>query len=103
MTRDDLGEHVTEIGRYGKVASFEPMPVAKARPPSANAAADVASDYHHRVAVSMVGSAVAVFRGGASELGHRDNDGIGHAVAEVGRQRGKSARELVEARRDLAG
>ena len=80
------------------------MPVSlRTRLPAVNAAANVAADHHHRVAVSVVRSAVAVFRRGASELGHRDDHGIGHTVAEVGSQRGKSARELVETRRDLAG
>src|SRR5512138_79205 len=101
MTGDDIRKHVAEIGGYGKVASFEPMSVSESRPPAVNAATDVASDHHHRVAVAMVRSAIAIFRSGASELGHGHDHGIGHALVEVGRERGKSARELTETRRDL--
>ena len=45
----------------------------------------------------MVGAAVAVLVHRAPELRHRQDDGVLHAVAEVGDQRGDRAREIVEA------
>ncbi len=79
------------------------MRVAETRPRTVHAAADVAADDHHRVAVPVIGAPVAVLGRGAPEFRHRDDDRVGKTVAEVRRERREAARELVEPVRDLAG
>src|SRR5258708_28712237 len=105
MAAHDFGEYAAEVGGDGEVppvvALFarEPGPAPVDLP-----AADVLStDDHHGVAVAMVGAAVAVLGDGPSKLAHRQNDDVGHAIAEVPREGREAAREIVEAPRKLAG
>ena len=57
---------------------------------------------HHRVAMTMIGAAVAVLRRRAPELRHRQDHGVGHALAEVLRQRGDAAATDRRAAGDLS-
>src|SRR5258708_11601439 len=105
MAAHNFGEYAAEVGRDGEVAPVvalfarEPGPAPVDLP-----AADVLStDDHHGVAVAMVGAAVAVLGDGPAKLAHRQDDDVGHAIAEVPRQGGKAAREIVEAARQLSG
>ena len=100
MADDDLAEDVAEVGRDREVASFEATLRREARPSSVDlAAAHAAADDQHRVAVAVIGAAVAVLRHRAPELRHREHDGVGHAIAEVGDERGDAPGEVVEPRR----
>src|SRR2546422_10144089 len=61
MARHDLAEHVPEVGRDREVSAFEAIRGGKARPRAVDASAHHrTADHHHRVAVTVVGSAVAV-------------------------------------------
>src|SRR5207244_854814 len=60
------------------------------------AAAHAAADHHHRVAVAVIRSAIAVFIHGPSKFGHRQHDGVVHAVVQIGYERGDAACEIVE-------
>jgi len=51
--------------------------------------------------VTVIGAAVAVFVHRPAELRHRQDDGVGHAIAEVRDQRRDRAREVVEAGGEL--
>ena len=103
VPHDDLAEDVAEVGRHREIAAFVALLDRQAGPAAVDlAAADAAADRHHRVAVSVIGAAVAVLPHRPSELRHRQHDGVGHAVAEVGDERGDAAREVVEARGELA-
>ena len=53
--------------------------------------------------MAVIGAAVAVLRHRAAELRHRQDDRVGHAIAEILRERGDAAREVVEAIGDLPG
>ena len=52
--------------------------------------------------MAVIGAAIAVLVHRAAELRHREHDGVGHAIAEVGDERRDAAREVVEPRRELA-
>ena len=67
------------------------------------AALDRPAEDEHRVAVAVVGAAVAVLLHRPAELRHRDEHDVGHAIAEILRERGEAAREIIEAIGDLAG
>ena len=90
MSGDDLGKHVAEISGYREISSFEATLVGESGPIPVNAAVDAAANYQHRVAVTVVGAAVAVLRDGPSEFRHRDNHRVGQAITEVRCQRGQS-------------
>ena len=51
--------------------------------------------------MAVIGAAAAVLAHRPAELRHRQHDGVGHAIAQIGDQRGDRAREVVEARRQL--
>src|SRR5579872_2775315 len=85
MPHDDFAEHVAEVGRDREVASFVSMLDGEAGPAAVDLpAAHAAADDHHRVAVAVIGAAVAVLAHRAAELRHREDDGVGHPIAEVG-------------------
>ena len=97
MSGDDLAEHVPEVGRDGEVASVVAAIDGKPRPPAVHLpAADASTDDHHRVAVTVVGASVAVLAHRATELGHRENDGVLHPIAEVADERGNRSGEIVQ-------
>ena len=103
MTHDDLTEDVAEVGGDGEIAPVVPLFDRKARPLAVHAAAaHAAANHQHRVAVAVIGPAVAVLIHGAAKLRHRQHDRVRHAIAEVGDERGDAAREVVEAAGELA-
>src|SRR6476661_1050820 len=104
MTADDLREDAAEIGRDREVAPVVALFARQPRPAAVDlAAADILSaNDHHRVAVPVVRAAVAVLGDGASELAHREDDDVAHAIAEVSGQRGDAAAEVVEPGGELA-
>ena len=103
MPDDDFAEHVAEIGRDREVAALVALSASRpghlpyTRPPRTPPPID-----HHRVAVAVVGAAIAVLVHRAPELRHRQDDDVGHAIAEVGDERRDAAAEVVEPRRELA-
>jgi hypothetical protein len=97
MSVHDLGKDRAEVGGDGEVSSF----VALLRRESRPSAVDLSSAYrsaddHHRVAMPVIGSAVPVLHDRASELGHRQNHYVLHAIAEVAHERGQTASQIVE-------
>ena len=44
----------------------------------------------------VIGATVSVLADGASELGHRQHDNVGHPLAQIGCERGDAACEIVE-------
>ena len=103
MADDDLAEDVAEVGRHRQVAAFVALLEREARPPAVDlAAAHAAADHHHRVAVPVIRAAVAVLAHRPPELRHRQDDGVRHAIAEVGDERRDAAREIVEPLGELA-
>ena len=102
MPHDQLGEHIAEVGRDRQIAAVVALLGRQAGPASVDVAAlHRAAQHEHRVAVPVVGAAAAVLRHGAAKLRHGHDHGVGHAVAEVERERGQPAREVVEAIGDL--
>src|SRR5439155_12877461 len=60
------------------------------------AASDRTSHYKHDVGVPVIGAAIAVLAGGASELRHRDHDCIFSEIAEIDPECGQGLRELAQ-------
>src|SRR5262245_54050145 len=86
---DDLSEDVAEVGGDGEVASLVALLGRESWPSAVNlTAAHAPTDDHHGVAVPMVGAAIAVLADCASKLRHRQDHGVGHAVAEIGDEGG---------------
>src|SRR5690349_3624893 len=97
MADDDLRKNVTEIGGDREVALVVALLPREAGPLAVDAtAAHAAADHHHRIAMAVVGPAVAVLAYRAAELGHREHHRLGHAVAQVGDQRGDAAPQIIE-------
>ena len=97
MTDYDFAEDVAEIRRNGEVAAFVPSIDRKSGPPAVNVtAANAAADDHHRVAVAVIGPAIAVLTHGPAELRHCKHDGVLHPIAEVGHERCNRALEVAE-------
>src|SRR5271157_20465 len=69
VARDGLAKHAPEVGREREVTSFVELRRVEAGPASVNAAAAHRSAQdEHDVGMPVVGTAIAVFAGGASEL-----------------------------------
>src|SRR5437867_4244914 len=61
MADENLAEHVAKICRHGEIAAVVPLLDGEPRPLAVHAAAaHAAADDDHRVAVAVIGSAVAV-------------------------------------------
>src|SRR5690606_18150507 len=60
------------------------------------------AENHHAVAVTVVRAAGAVFGYGPPELGHRQDDDVLHAVAEVVVERANAVGQLGQSSRELA-
>ena len=52
--------------------------------------------------MAVIGAAIPVFAGGASEFGHRDNHRVFGEVAKIGPERGQRLRELAKNICDLS-
>src|SRR5262249_3938670 len=96
-------EELAEIGRDRQIAPFEALGRRESWPSAVDAAADRAAEREHRRAVTVIGSAVAVLGRGPAELGHREDDGVRESVAEIERQRGDAACEVVKSSVELRG
>src|SRR6266850_7506205 len=93
---DDLAEDIPEIGRDREIAPFVPAIDREAGPLAVDVAApDPAADDHHRVAVAVIRSAIAVLADRSPELRHRQDHGVFGPIAEVGDERGNRSREIV--------
>src|SRR5678816_3536776 len=98
-----LGEDVAEVGRDCQIAALVELLAIETGPFAVDLAAfDVAAKDEHRVAVPVIRSAIAVLAHGASELRHRDEHHVLHAIAEVAGERRDAAGELVQTIRDLS-
>src|SRR5262245_59704789 len=103
MPADDLVEDAAEVGGHSQIPAVVALLAGEAGPAAVDpAAADVlAADDEHRVAVPVVGSAVAVLGHRAPELAHRHDDDVAHAIAEIADEGGDAAAEVVEASAEL--
>src|SRR5688572_9403842 len=80
----DLAEHVAIVAGDREIESLVPLIDAQYWPsPEHLSALDAAANRHHRIAVAVVGAAVAVFRDRPPELRHRQDHGIGEAIPEI--------------------
>ena len=77
--------------------------LSEPRPASVHlATANAAADHEHGRRVAVIRSAVAVFGHRPAELRHRQDGDVGHAIAEILRERGQRRRELAEPVGELA-
>src|SRR5262245_6772390 len=103
MAYDHLCEDVPEVCRDREVPVLIPVFHRKAGPLAVDLAAlEPAAHRKHRVAMSMVGPAVSVFRDRPPKLRHRQNDHVGHPVAKVGEEGRQPAAKIIEPRGQLA-
>src|SRR5437016_4225624 len=99
----DLAEERAEVGRHREVAPLEALLAREPRPASIDTApADPAPQDEHRGRVAVVGAAVAVLADRAPELGHGEDDDVGHPVAEILREGGERPAELAQPGGELA-
>ena len=97
MLRRHLGEHRPEIRRQREIAAFVELLRLEARPLAVDLLSlHVAADHEQRAGVTVIRAAVAVLPHRAAELRHRHDRHVGHAVAEIGDERGDRLREVVE-------
>ena len=84
MAAEQFGQNAAEVGGDGEVAAFEQLLLFKTGPLAIDLAAlHGAAEHHHHTAVAVVGTGVAVFGGGAAELGHSHQHDVLHPVAHV--------------------
>src|SRR5438876_7075517 len=85
VTNDHLGEYVAKIGGHRQVTPIEAMLRRQTGPSAVDTAPfDRSADHEHGIAMSVVGTTIAVFGDGATELRHREHHDVGHAIAEIG-------------------
>ena len=97
MAVEDFPEHVTEVGRDGEVATLVALLTPEAGPLAVDTSApDAPADDHHGVAVPVIGASIAVLTHRSPEFRHRQDNRVGHAIAQVLHESGKAAREVVE-------
>src|SRR5262245_1296884 len=102
MADDNFAEHVAEIGRHGEVAPVVALFPGQPWPSAVDAAAaHVAADHEHGVAVAVIRAAIAVLTDGAAEFRHGEDNSLFHPIAEIGDERGDAPAEVVEPRRQL--
>src|SRR4029453_2062027 len=93
----DFVEEVAEVGGDGEVAAFEALLGGQAGPAAVDsAAANGAAQDEHRGGVTVAGAPVAVLGNRAAELGHRQDDDLAHAVADVACEGGQGRTELAQ-------
>ena len=103
MARNGLAQHAPEIGGEREVASFVELRWVEARPASVDpAAAHRSAEHEHDVGMPVVGAAIAVLAGGASELRHGDDHGVFRQGAEVDPEGGNGLREIAKHVRKLS-
>jgi hypothetical protein len=89
VTDDDFAEHISEIGGDRDIAAFVAVLDRETWPATVHAStSDATAKNQHRVAVAVVGAAIAIFADGSAELAHRENHRILHAIAKIGCERG---------------
>src|SRR5688572_10325067 len=104
MPAHHLVEYGPEIGGDRQVAAVVALLSRQPGPAAVDLATlDPGAEDHHRVAVAVIGAAIAVFGDRAPELGHRENDDVLHPVAEIAHQGGDAAAEVVQAIGELPG
>src|SRR6185437_13854450 len=97
MLAGDLAEDVAEVCRQRQVAALVQLIAPQPGPLPVNlATTNVVAENKHRVSVTMVSAATAVFPGGAAELRHRQNHNIVHALPEVSVERGDGVAKLLQ-------
>ena len=102
MAAHQLGEHVAVVRRDREVAPLEELIGFETWPGAVHRTAlDRAAHHHHHATVPVIRAAVAVLGGGTSELRHRDDDHIRHAVAEIAGERRQAVAELIQQVREL--
>src|ERR1700722_12193348 len=90
MAADKFSEDRAEIGGEREVAAFVQLARTEARPFAINFSALYRAAHHeHAVGVAVIGAAISVFVGGASEFGHGHNDNIFHTIAQILVERGQ--------------
>ena len=100
---DHFAEDLAEVGGEGQIAAFVELVVVEAGPAAIDLAAfHVAAENKHRVGVTVVSAAGAVFAGGAAELRHGDQGDVFGIVAQVAPEGGDGGGEVAEAVGKLA-
>src|SRR5712671_6395961 len=103
MVTDQLSEYGAIIGGDSQVALLEKLFGLQPWPLSVNLpAVDGPTENEHDAAVSVIGAVVSVFGCRASELRHRYQRNVLHAIAHVPRKCGQRISELIEQPRQLA-
>src|SRR5256885_13527549 len=86
-----------EVRGEREVAAFVQLMVVQARPSAVNLAAlHIAAHHKHAIRVAVIGSAIAIFLGGAAELTHGHEDNIFHAVAHILMKRREALSEVLQ-------
>src|SRR6266849_2467793 len=97
-----LGKEIAEVRRHSEVALLVELLAREPRPRARHPAAfDRAAQDEHGGRVTVVRPAIAVLSHGPPELRHRQDDDVGHAVAEIPVERGQTLGELHEPLREL--
>src|SRR6266478_5016386 len=103
MLGENFADDGAKIGRERKVAAFVKLVIVQAGPFAIDLAAlHVATHDEHAIRMAVVGTAIAVFLGGASELAHGHDDDVLHASAHVLMERRKTLAEILQQIRELA-
>src|SRR5687767_10220458 len=103
MLTSHFREYRSEVGRERQIPALVELLARQTRPPAVHL-----SPFHrpakekHRAGVAMVGASVAILPRHATELRHRQDDDVAHAIAEVCGQCRDGGGEVAEAIRELA-
>ena len=94
---DGFSNYLTEVRRESEVAAFVELRLIESWPAAVHLAAlHRAAENEHHIRVTVIGAAIAVLARGASELRHRDDNGVFAEIAEIDPERGERLREVTE-------
>ena len=103
MAGDGFSNYLAEVRRKSEVAAFVELRLVEARPAAVHLAAlHRAAENEHYIRVTVIGAAVAVLARRASELRHRDDNGVFAEIAEIDPESGERLREVTQHIRQLA-
>src|SRR5438045_540823 len=104
MLPHDFTEHRPEVCRQRQVASLVQLLRLETRPAAVNLAAlHAAADHEQTTGVSVIGPSTSVLSRGPTELRHRENHDVCHAIAEVRHERKGGFCEVIQSLRELPG
>src|SRR6266480_4397319 len=101
--REKIGEHRAVVVQYLVIAVLEEVCLAHHHlAPRDTAARNAAAEHPQRIAMPVVGAAVAVLAEGAAEFRHDDDDGVAPEAAHFLREGGEALGETREVRGERA-